>query len=804
MDDSDLHADDGRSPRETFIADASTSRASVMPRRTRHLRRLFGPSAILLAILSIGLALRSSWPMAEHGPFGGDRPVYGTMPGDVPFGFHPDEGHNALDAWRIASEGWRPIFLERNNGREPLFMYLMAAAMSLFGPTIQAARSAGALAGMAAIGAQFLLVRALPFRRPTRVALLSAAGLAFTFWPVAQARYALRANLLPVWVALMLWAWWHAVRGFCDAAAPRDRSDLEPAAGDVSARESGDLAGPTGRDSLRPDATNASSDGLPGRTSGALDVLNGSALLWAALAGMFIGLAVHTHLIGRGLPVVLAVSSLWVVFRERRPWVLAPLGCALFVALLTSWPQIAYFRASPEMITYRAEQVSVLNPEVNEGDLVGTLIRNGWSLIKTPIVEGDRSWHHNIERRPVFVDLGSRVALVIGLVVFSAGLIGRSGRLVQCAAVLLAAALILALLPSWWSVGAPNYARLTAVWPVLFLLPALGVDRAAEWIGARAARTGRGAIRSRISATAVLVLVPIGLLLTTAHDYFREYAGRREVYDAFNAAAVERGQTVVGLPPAPLYLSPGLWDQAVIRFLCIERPPHGVFNAQDGMVFPPAPSAEELRGMPSGSGSSHGAHYAFDRAESEAADAFGSRWPMAARTDFPRRVGGSPAESPNLVVFTLSDTQIEAVLSEVSAPNSPPVFGEKLRLDRLSAEPEPLLPGGSIELVLVWRAFLPTEVDHNFFLRLISSVDGGVIATFDGPPLGGTYPTDRWAPGERILMPMRLDLADDARPGPATLRHGWYDWRDGRPLPIAGDRDADGAAEIATFEIATR
>ena len=64
--------------------------------------------------------------------------------GDPPFGFHTDEGHNALDAWRIANEGWRPIFLDRNNGREPLYMYLMAASMAVLGPSIASARVAGA------------------------------------------------------------------------------------------------------------------------------------------------------------------------------------------------------------------------------------------------------------------------------------------------------------------------------------------------------------------------------------------------------------------------------------------------------------------------------------------------------------------------------------------------------------------------------------------------------------------------------------------------------------------------------------
>ena len=81
--------------------------------------------------------------------------------GDAPFGFHPDEGHNALDALAIA-DGWRPAFLPGNNGREPMFMYLMAGLLSVAGPSIWAARLAGAFAGTLVVPAVYALVRALP------------------------------------------------------------------------------------------------------------------------------------------------------------------------------------------------------------------------------------------------------------------------------------------------------------------------------------------------------------------------------------------------------------------------------------------------------------------------------------------------------------------------------------------------------------------------------------------------------------------------------------------------------------------
>ncbi len=688
------------------------------------------PATLLAFILLIGLALRLIWPFDHLGPLD-DRPEFGTLPGDVPFGFHTDEGHNALDAWRIASEGWRPIFLERNNGREPLFMYLMAACMALLGPTIPAARLAGTLAGLATIAAQLLLVRSLPLRRPARVALLSAAFLAFAFWPVAQARYALRANLLPLWVTLMLWAWWRAIGG---------------------------------------------------STRGA----------WAALAGLFIGLAVHTHLTGRVLPAVLVASALWVLVRERRPRVLLQLAIALLVALMVAWPQIAFFRAHPEMLTYRADQVSVLNPEVNEGDLLGTLLENGWSLMAMPVLEGDGSWYHNLEGQAVFVDPLSRLAFLIGLVVAAAWLLGRAGRPAQSAAVLLLATLGVTLAPSWLSVGAPNYVRLTGIWPVLFLIPALGLDRAAAWIEGRRLPVG---LNGRRAARLLLVATPALLLLVTSRDYFGRYAGRPEVYDAFNAAAVERGQALARLS-GPTYVSPALWRQSVIRFTTMGSPPAGSFDPRAGIVFPRKVELEgqdgltvELRAL---------ANYAFDPVELDAAEDFGQRWPMAERRQHGGRTEGPLADAVNLVTFTLQGSQIEEILEGM--PAVPPVqFGTNIRMDRARVVTERPAAGAPLEIELVWEALSPTELDHNFFLRLTSQVDGSTVAQFDGPPLEQSYPTNAWQPGERILMPLRLEVAPDAPAGPAILSHGWYDWRDGRRLPIAGDEDA--AADIAQLEV---
>lgn len=675
----------------------------------------------LAAILLVGLALRA-WRI-----------------GDIPFGLHTDEGHNTLDALRII-EGWRPVFLDHNNGREPLFMYLMAALMAAFGPTIAAVRLTGVVSGMLVILGQFVFTRGLPLSRPRRVALLSAAFIAFTFWPVAQARYALRAGLLPLWIALMLWAWWKVLDGHNRAA------------------------------------------------------------LWSTLTGIFLAAAVYTHLTGRLLPVILILSALWVLLRERRPRVLAQLALALAVALLLALPQIDYFRQHPEMLSYRADQVSAFNPEVNEGDLAGFLAENGWNLVKAPVWEADASWYHNLKRRPIFGDPLSALAFVAGAVILGWMLLGRRGRRRQTAAVLLLLTLAVTVAPSWLSVGAPNYVRLTGAWPVLFLLPALGLDRMALALARRDLPPwGPGPFWGN----ALIGLTLVATLASTTYDYFYRYAPRPEVYEAFNGSAVERGMLLRDVvAQGPTYVSPALWQQSVIRFLNSEQPPQS-FDLRAGLVAPARNT---------------NVRYAFDPVEHEDADAFGTRWPAAKRSDLRDSRGGLA-----VIVFELPSSAMDETRPHGPMGLSgffPPNFGDRIVLDWIRLDgvqthssvstangktlavplwPPEIAPGKTLTVTLWSRAVAPTDGDRNFFVHLISEADGRTIGQFDGPPLDGSYTTDQWQPGEVIFQQIPITVAEDAPDGPAVVQIGWYDWRDGQRLPIAGDDDAAAEVEMATI-----
>ncbi len=63
----------------------------------------------------------------------------------LPSALHSDEAWEGIDAARILYQGARPIFLVDNNGRQPLFAYMVAGLFWLFGPTTPAIRLAAEL-----------------------------------------------------------------------------------------------------------------------------------------------------------------------------------------------------------------------------------------------------------------------------------------------------------------------------------------------------------------------------------------------------------------------------------------------------------------------------------------------------------------------------------------------------------------------------------------------------------------------------------------------------------------------------------
>jgi len=126
----------------------------------------------------------------------------------LPPGLYHDEAFNGLDALRVL-QGERPIYFAANNGREPLFIYLVAASIALWGRTPGAIRFVSACVGTLTVPATYLMAKEMFGRR---TGFLTAALMAITFWPLNLSRIGFRAVAMPLFTALTLWSFWRGWR----------------------------------------------------------------------------------------------------------------------------------------------------------------------------------------------------------------------------------------------------------------------------------------------------------------------------------------------------------------------------------------------------------------------------------------------------------------------------------------------------------------------------------------------------------------------------------------------------------------
>ncbi|MDH7488000.1 MAG: glycosyltransferase family 39 protein [Anaerolineae bacterium] len=270
--------------------------------------------------------------------------------GDIPPGLYRDEAYNGLDAVQVL-RGTTPVFFEANNGREPLFIYLVSAAVALLGRTPVAIRIVAAILGTLTLPAAYLLFRAMYGRG---VALVGAAALALTVWPIQLSRIGFRAVALPLFTALALWQLWAAVR---------------------------------------------------------------SGKMWRfALAGVLYGASFYTYLAARFTPVALVAWLLLRGSRQSPPVRWRHLLVFAVAALVVLAPLAAYVGTHWDSFSARAGQVSVFNPAINGGDLWGTLARHAVGIAGMFNVRGDFIPRHNVPLRPVFDPLLGAVFL-LGVIV---------------------------------------------------------------------------------------------------------------------------------------------------------------------------------------------------------------------------------------------------------------------------------------------------------------------------------------------------------------------------------------------------
>ena len=257
----------------------------------------------------------------------------------LPPGLYHDEAYNGLDALRIL-QGERPLFFEANNGREPLFIYLISASIAFWGRSPWAIRFVSACLGTLTIPATYAMTAALLGRRQSyrRLAWLTAFLMAATFWPLNLSRIGFRAVALPLFSALTIWLFWRGLR----------------------------------------------------KTSPASFLL----------AGICAGLSLYTYLASRfaALFWIALVIYLWLKRAQLRRGLLL----FAFAATLTAAPLAGYALAHPTQFWGRSADISILS-QIASGASSWTLLPAQIARACLMFIwRGDFIPRHNLPYRPVF------------------------------------------------------------------------------------------------------------------------------------------------------------------------------------------------------------------------------------------------------------------------------------------------------------------------------------------------------------------------------------------------------------------
>jgi 4-amino-4-deoxy-L-arabinose transferase-like glycosyltransferase len=142
-------------------------------------------AAVAVAILVLAIAARFA--------------ALSTQPG----GLYPDEGAEALDAYRLLHvAGFHPVFFQDDAGREALFAYLVAIAFRVWGESVLVLRAVSATIGVLAVAALYPALR----RFGRAAALAGMAWAAGALWLICISRDGMRNILVPLFGALLIWA----------------------------------------------------------------------------------------------------------------------------------------------------------------------------------------------------------------------------------------------------------------------------------------------------------------------------------------------------------------------------------------------------------------------------------------------------------------------------------------------------------------------------------------------------------------------------------------------------------------------
>ncbi|MCS7221620.1 MAG: glycosyltransferase family 39 protein [Anaerolineae bacterium] len=481
---------------------------------------------------------------------------------------------------------------------------------------------------------------------------------------------------------------------------------------------------------------------------------------WAFLvAGLSVGLGPYTYPAGRLIPFLyaLALIGLGVFKRSRLQVRWQGVALSWIVAALTFAPLAVHWARHPELLLLRSAQVAVI-PGQAPGSLGDNLLRT----LGMFSIAGDMDPRSNLPGRPA---LDGWIALW-----FYVGIGVALARWRRPAWSLPLWWSLVMVLPTVFSEFAPHFRRSIGAAPAVSLLIGLG----AAWTWHRALTDRPSQFWSSLPMVLMASLIPITFLGSsslTVRDYFVRWGALPDLYYAYDVGLWDMGRYAAKFPEEELvYLTPRPATHTTLAFAWRGRRSPVTFDGRS--VFPFRPGAPTPQ------------HYLVIEHED-------FRTPMLIRDLFPsvevvrdfRDRAGRVYARHYLVPARAAPRPVTRQIVNARWPG--------VTLTSYSLLPSKHHPGDVLYVRLLWTVDdPPPSGDWTTFVHLLDLKNPThALVAADSRPGGGSYPTDRWQPGQWIVDEYQLRLPRDLAPGPYAVEIGFYT-ADGRRLPV---QEANGA-----------
>lgn len=129
-------------------------------------------------------------------------------------------------------------------------------------------------------------------------------------------------------------------------------------------------------------------------------------------------------------------------------------------------------------------------------------------------------------------------------------------------------------------------------------------------------------------------------------------------------------------------------------------------------------------------------------------------------------------------------------------------FGDQITLLGIKVE-ESVAAGGELEVTLYWSTQQQPENDYVVFVHLMDEA-GQPVASHDGSPMDGRYPSRAWFPGDVVPDSHRLTVDPTTPAGTYRLQVGLYHWPSLERLHVwdsEGNEQADRSLFLQQIEV---